>query len=128
MGRTTDGYERTSRNIHDPRAEQIHSNCSSIWWTLYWGSVSAGGFHGSYWIRNWNLVGRHNHLPIFRVLCQGTIRDGQHGRPSLLRLKLSRNIYGVTEINKKELFVRARYFPVSHNTTNMLSMYQYNSS
>jgi hypothetical protein len=43
-----DGYERTSRDIHDPRAQQIYSNCCGFWWFVNWGSFSLGGFHGGY--------------------------------------------------------------------------------
>merc|ERR1712203_1220043 len=70
--------------VHDPRAEQIHPHCCRIRWSLYRGSVGPRRLHGSYWIWNWYFTGRHNYLPIFRDIRQGTVRDGQHRSSTLL--------------------------------------------
>merc|ERR1712079_445740 len=84
--RATDGHERTQRKLHDPRAQPVHSNCSSLRWSLHRSPVSVCRFHGSDWVRDRNPLGCDHHLPVLRDIRQGAVRNGQHGRSSLLSL------------------------------------------
>merc|ERR1711973_842415 len=84
--RATDGHERPQRKLHDPRAQPVHSNCSSLRWSLHRSPVSVCRFHGSDWVRDRNPLGCDHHLPVLRDIRQGAVRNGQHGRPPLLSL------------------------------------------
>jgi len=82
--RAADGDERSSRDLHDPRTQQIHSDGGRIRRTLHRSALRSGGFHGSDRIRHRNPVGRHNHLPVLRNLRQRAERNGIDERAPLL--------------------------------------------
>merc|ERR1712241_364122 len=68
------------------REQQMHPHRCRFRRSLYRGPLRPGRLHGSYWIWNWYFTGRHNYLPIFRDIRQGTVRNGQHGSSTLLNI------------------------------------------
>ncbi|XP_068718788.1 protein transport protein Sec61 subunit alpha-like [Montipora capricornis] len=54
---------RDKSMVHE--LKQVHPYSRSLWWSLYWSSVSLGGLYGCHWVRNGHPVGRYNHLSVF---------------------------------------------------------------
>lgn len=68
---TTNGDARTSRFKLTEGIESLHPYCSRIWWNMHRCTHSAGGFHGSNWLGNWDIACCYNNLSVLRDIWEG---------------------------------------------------------